>query len=107
MNSVYALSLTEAWPGGYNYWINSRALTFLFASDLLLNGLQGHERKDFSQELLLKVGLWHLHDPPDHRFAAIGDDGPRVDLKDETLKIIDYLYKLTGNPVSAVMQTIF
>lgn len=101
MNSVYALSLTEAWPGGYNYWINSRALTFLFASDLLLNGLQGHEKeKTLVQELLLKVGLWHIYmTRPDHRFAAIGDDGPRVDLKDETLKIIDYLYKLTGNPV--------
>ncbi len=101
MEALAALEITEAWPNGYNYWINNRAFPFLLASSAYIYGTDGTEKKRLLA-LIEKVGLWHIYmTRPDNRIAAIGDDGPRVDLKDETRKVIDFIAYLTKNPVFA------
>ena len=49
-----------------------------------------------------RVGLWHVYATrPDGRIEGFGDEGSRVDLKDETRRVIDLLAQLTGHPVLA------
>ena len=101
IDGVRALEITEAWPNGYNYWINNRAFPFLLASSAYINGTQGKDKQRLLA-LLERIGLWHIYmTRPDNRFAAIGDDGPRVDLKDESRKVIDFITYLTKNPIFA------
>lgn len=101
MDSVLALETTEAWPNGYHYWINNRALPFLLAAASYLQGTQG-KHKQRLLALIERIGLWQIYmTRPDHRIEAIGDEGSRVDLKDESRKVMDLIAKLTRNPVFA------
>ncbi len=100
--SFQAIQLTEGWPEGYNYWINSRALTFVLASSAFLNSSLDKSKQQAMLATLNRVALWHIYmTRPDHRIAAIADEGPRVDLKDESKPVIDMLAKLTGNRLIA------
>lgn len=100
--SVRAVQLTEAWPEGYNYWINNRGFLYALASSAYVNGLQGSLLSPEVLASLTRVGLWTLYATrPDLIIEGSGDEGPRVDLKDETRRVIDLVTQLTGNRVFA------
>lgn len=100
LEAMRALALTEAWPEGYNYWINSRAFVLTLAASAYVNGLEGAARGKEIRGIMHRVGLWHLYATrPDNRIEALGDEGPRVDLKDETQRVIDLIAALTRDPV--------
>lgn len=100
LQTVSALALTEAWPEGYNYWINSRAMVIALASSGFVNGTQGADSTATVLQALQRVGLWTVYATrPDNRIEALGDEGPRVDLKDETRRVIDVIAQLTKNSV--------
>lgn len=100
LDAMRALALTEAWPEGYSYWINNRAFVLTLAAAAYLNGLEGARRSADILALLDRAGLWPIHaQRPDHRIEGLGDEGPRVDLKDETQRVVDLMATLTGNPV--------
>ncbi|WP_172449426.1 heparinase II/III family protein [Bowmanella denitrificans] len=97
--SVMALSLTEGWPGGYNYWIQNRGLTFFLALQAYLTSGQDSGLKNELLNLARRNTLWHIYmTRPDGQIQATGDEGSRVDLKDESKKVIDLLAKLTKAP---------
>lgn len=101
-DTLRALSLSEAWPEGYTYWINSRAFTVLLAASAWLNGLETNPGHAEVRRIVERVGLWHIYATrPDNRAEALGDENSRVDLKDETRRVIDLIGQLTGNPVFA------
>lgn len=98
--AVGALRLAEAWPEGYNYWINSRAFLFGLAASAYVNGLEGAERADQVAEAVRRAALWSVYAVrPDHRIEGIADEGPRTDQKDETRRFIDLVVQLTGDRV--------
>ncbi|HRD48091.1 MAG TPA: hypothetical protein PL166_00580 [Candidatus Contendobacter sp.] len=102
LETIKALELTEGWPEGYNYWINSRAFLIALAGSAYLNGLDRPLQADRVRRALRRVGYWTLYATrPDHRIEALGDEGPRVDLKDETRRVIDLIAQLTRDPVFA------
>jgi hypothetical protein len=95
-----ALVLTEAWPEGYNYWINNRALLIVLAAAAWVNGLEQSRFTPTVLHALRRAGLWTVYATrPDNRIEALGDEGPRVDLKDETRRAIDVMAQLTGDSV--------
>lgn len=97
---VRAMELTEAWPEGYNYWINSRAYQITLALSGYLQGTQPDKWHSRVQAIMNKVGLWHIYATrPDNRVEPLGDEGPRLDLKDETRRVIDIIAQATNNPV--------
>lgn len=99
LETLKALSLTEAWPEGYNYWINNRAFLIALAASAYLNGLEAPDNRDQVLEILRRVGYWHIYNTrPDNRAQGIGDEGPRVDLKDETRRVIDLIAQATQDP---------
>jgi hypothetical protein len=96
--SMQAVALTEAWPEGYNYWINSRGFVVALAGLAYLNALTDSRLGGEIRRVLKRVGLWHVYATrPDHRIEGFGDEGPRVDLKDETRRVIDALAAATGS----------
>ena len=96
MQLVGALELTQAWPEGYNYWINNRALTTVLALGAYLNGVEPNENHSRILALIEKIGDWHIWATrPDNRIEPIGDKGPRLDLKDETRRVIDLIAQYT------------
>ena len=97
--SIDGLALTEAWPEGYNYWINSRAFLIALASSAYLNALDDAGRAADIRRIMRRVGTWHLYaSRPDDTVEGFGDEGPRVDLKDETRRVVDILAQSTGAP---------
>ncbi|WP_275794300.1 hypothetical protein [Aliiglaciecola sp. CAU 1673] len=109
LDTVNALAITEAWPNGFNYWINNRAFVFLLATSAYVNGSDA-DNKDEVLSIASRLGLWQIYmTRPDHRIESIADEGPRVDLKDESQRVMDLLAKLTRNPVfstySAYIET--
>lgn len=95
-----ALSLVEAWPEGYNYWIQNRAFLLALAASAYVNGLEGATRVNDIRNILNRVGLWTVYATrPDNRIEGYGDEGSRIDLKDETRRVIDLIAQLTGDPV--------
>ncbi len=105
LNVVRAVELTEGWPEGYNYWIQNRALLFSLAGSAYLNGLEGAKNQQRVRKLLHRVGLWHIYGVrPDNRFEGLGDEGARVDLKDETRRVIDIIAQATRDPVFATFS---
>lgn len=95
---VQALELTPAWPEGYNYWINNRALHISLALGSYLNGTHNSRLKHRVAAALEDVGYWHIYATrPDANIEPIGDKGPRLDLKDETRRVIDVLAQVTNN----------
>lgn len=102
LETIKALELTEAWPEGYNYWINSRALLIALAGSAYLNGLEEAAERERVRRVLQRVGYWTLYATrPDNRIEGFADEGPRVDLKDETRRVIDLLAQATRDPVLA------
>jgi hypothetical protein len=100
--TIQALTLAEAWPEGYNYWINTRAFILSLAAGAYLNGLENSQQADQVRQALMRVGLWTIYTTrPDHRIVQLGDEGPRIDLKDETRRVIDLIGQLTREPVFA------
>ncbi len=102
LDVIRALELTEGWPGGYNYWIQNRGLVFSLAASAYVNGLENAQHKNRILTLLKRVGLWHIYATrPDNRIENLGDEGSRVDLKDETRRVIDVIAQITREPVFA------
>lgn len=99
---IKAVELTEAWPEGYNYWIQTRAFPFVLASAAYINGLKDAHEKDRVLAVLRRLGLWTIYATrPDNRIQGFGDEGSRVDLKDETRRVIDVIAQLTREPLFA------
>jgi len=95
---VQALELTPAWPEGYNYWINNRALHISLALGSYLNGTNDSLLKRRVAVALENIGYWHIYATrPDATIEPIGDKGLRLDLKDETRRVIDLLAQVTNN----------
>lgn len=100
-----ALSLSEGWPEGYNYWINSRGFLLTLASAAYVNALEDADYAPIVRRNLERVGLWTLYiTRGDNRVEALGDEGPRMDLKDETRRVIDIIAQTTRNPVFATFS---
>lgn len=94
-----ALSLVEAWPEGYNYWINTRAFLVTLSAKAYLNAFADTGRETDVRRLFERIGLWHLHNTrPDLRATQIGDEGPRIDLREETRRVIDLIAGITEQP---------
>ncbi|KGJ96782.1 hypothetical protein [Colwellia psychrerythraea] len=99
-NMVEALELTEAWPEGYNYWINSRAFYVVLALSGYLNGTEKDRWHIKIKSLINKLGHWHIQATrPDWKIEPLGDEGPRLDLKDESRRVIDIIAQITRNPI--------
>ncbi len=99
LDAMRALTITEAWPEGYTYWINTRAFIVALASSAYINGLQDSRFAQDIRSTLERVGLWHVYATrPDNRIQGFGDEGSRVDLKDETQRVVDLIASLTDNP---------
>ena len=100
LESVEAITLTEGWPEGYNYWINNRAFPFVVASLAHLNAVDAPDINQKIRAVLERVGLWTIYGTePQGRFHLFGDTGPRNDLKDETQRVIDLIYLATNKPI--------
>jgi hypothetical protein len=100
LESFAAVSLVEAWPEGYNYWIQERAFGFILAASGYLNSVENAKYRAEMLGTIKRVGLWHIYATrPDNRIEGIGDEGSRVDLKDQTRRIIDLIGQLTKDPV--------
>ncbi|MBN7797442.1 heparinase II/III domain-containing protein [Parahaliea mediterranea] len=99
---IAALAITESWPSGYNYWINSRAMPLVLALISYRNSLEGNARASQIDALLERLGLWMIHSVrPDNQVQGHADEGPRLDLRDETARVIDLLVRHTRSPVLA------
>ena len=103
-----ALKKVEIWPEGYNYWINERALPIVMALEVfkyaVVEDIQSIEDVKMLQR---KIGLWHIYNTrPDWTIQGWGDEGPRVDLKDETSKVVDYLALVTKTPEIAAYASL-
>jgi hypothetical protein len=99
-SAVSALSMTEAWPEGYNYWVNSRAFYTVLALSSYVNGTEYDNWHPKIYALLNKIGRWHIQATrPDWQIEPLGDEGPRLDLKDDTRRIIDIIAQVTQNPI--------
>lgn len=97
---VDSLAMTEAWPEGYNYWINSRAFYVVLALSGYLNGIQNNEWHEKIARLVERIGMWHIHSTrPDWKIEPLGDEGPRVDLKDESRRVVDIIAQVTQQKI--------
>lgn len=102
LTALDGLAYTEIWPSGYNYWIQSRALLFALASSAYVNGLENSKNKENVINIMRRVGYWHIYATrPDNRIEGFGDEGSRVDLKEETQRVIDLIVQMTRDPVLA------
>jgi len=102
LTAIDGLAHTEIWPNGYNYWIQNRAFYFALASSAYLNGLDGAQNEDRIKKVMRRVGYWHIYATrPDNKIEGFGDEGSRVDLKDETQRVIDLIVQITKDPVLA------
>ncbi|NRA83248.1 MAG: hypothetical protein HRU22_05565 [Gammaproteobacteria bacterium] len=95
-----AIAATETWPEGYNYWINNRALPVILA----LSAFKNHQSEPAMAQQVLntikRIGLWHIYlTRSDFKIEGWGDEGPRIDLKDETAKVIDAIAQITDDVV--------
>jgi hypothetical protein len=99
-DAMDALALTEGWPEGYNYWINNRALVLALGSAAYVNAVKNGRKSKRVREVIRRAGMWIIYAArPDNRIEGLGDEGPRVDQKDETRRVIDVIAQLTRDPV--------
>lgn len=102
LTAIDGLAYTEIWPDGYNYWIQTRAFYLALASSAYINGLVDSSNQDKIKNIMRRVGYWHIYATrPDNRIEGFGDEGSRVDLKDETQRVIDLIVQITKDPVLA------
>ncbi len=74
----------------------------VLATSAYLNGLEGATDREETEEILRKIGYWHIYNTrPDNQAQGFGDEGPRVDLKDETRRVIDLITQATNDPILA------
>lgn len=100
LNAAEGLAHTEAWPDGYNYWIQTRAFYFALAASAYRNGLDHANNQERIKDIVKRVGYWHIYATrPDNRIEGYGDEGSRIDLKDETKRVIDLMVQMTHDPV--------
>ncbi|NOZ52938.1 MAG: hypothetical protein GXP08_07310 [Gammaproteobacteria bacterium] len=100
LESFAAVSLTEAWPEGYNYWIQERAFELILATSAYINSIEDTKYRTKMLNVIKRIGLWHIYATrPDNRIEGFGDEGSRIDLKDQTRRIIDLIGQLTKDPV--------
>lgn len=100
LDAMAGLGLTEAWPGGYSYWINNRALMMALGASAYVNGLDGARQSASVKRTITRAAYWSVFATrPDNRIEGLGDEGPRVDLKDETRRFIDVVAQLSGDGV--------
>lgn len=100
IESMKALALTEGWPEGYNYWINSRGFLAALAANAYALGLDDARNEALVKKALSRAAYWTIYETrPDNRIEGLGDEGPRVDLKDETRRVVDLIARLTRDPV--------
>ncbi|MEH6813771.1 MAG: hypothetical protein V7677_14650 [Motiliproteus sp.] len=97
-----ALTLTETWPEGYNYWLQERGFPIALALSALKNMATDPTEKQRITTLMRRIGRWHLYlTRPDNRIEGWGDEGSRVDLKDGSRRIIDVLAQASQDPLLA------
>ncbi len=102
LTAIDGLRYTAVWPGGYNYWIQARAFLFALASSAYVNGLNHARYAENVKQAMKQVGYWTIYATrPDNKIEGQGDGGSRVDLKDETRRVIDLIVQMTGDPVLA------
>jgi len=95
---IKALELTPAWPEGYTYWINTRALSIALALSSYVNGTGDSVLKKKVIRVLNEIGYWHIYATrPDISIEPIGDESSRIDLKDESRRVIDIIAQTTKN----------
>lgn len=95
---IKALEYTPAWPEGYSYWINTRALPITLALSSYVNGTGESLLKNRVIAVLNEIGYWHIYATrPDVSIEPVGDEGARIDLKDETRRVIDIIAQTTNN----------
>ena len=100
MDVISALEITEGWPEGFNYWVNNRAFYIALAGAAYLNGVEDGSLYARISKVLETIGEWHIYATrPDHQFEPIGDEGPRIDMKDETRRVMDLIAHTTNNPL--------
>lgn len=98
LEALEALAVAEAWPEGYNYWANSRGFLTALAGHAYVRAFPDAKGVDTTKQVFSRVGLWHLHNTrPDFKATQIGDEGPRIDLAEETQRIVDTLALVTGD----------
>jgi len=103
LGAIEALRLTEAWPEGYNYWINNRAFNLGLAAAAFVNGLRPNKQQETVRDAIRRTAMWHVYATrPDHRAEALGDEGPRVDLGEETARFIDLAATISGDPYVSI-----
>jgi hypothetical protein len=110
LDVLRAVETTEGWPEGYGYWINNRAFPFVLACLAHINAIEAPQINGNIKRLLERIGYWHIYGVrPTKGFEPFGDSAPRVDLKDETQRVIDLICLATNNPIfsaySAYIQT--
>ncbi|MCW8884557.1 MAG: heparinase II/III-family protein [Motiliproteus sp.] len=102
LEAIAILETTEAWPEGYNYWIQNRAMLLALAGAAYSNGLEQSTEAQRVKSALAKVAHWSIYATrPDNRVEGLGDEGSRVDLKDETRRFIDLVAQINQDPVLA------
>ncbi len=102
LHTIDAVALVEAWPEGYNYWINSRAFPLLLASSAYLNAFDQPPRAAAVRRVVERLGEWHIQQVrPDLVATQIGDEGPRIDLRHDTRRVIDLIAQITGRALFA------
>jgi len=92
-----ALSVAEAWPEGYNYWVNNRGFIVALSALAYTRAFEAPPHAEELKGVMTRVGLWHVHNTrPDLKATQIGDEGPRIDLKFDTQRVVDLLVEVTG-----------
>jgi len=95
-----AINATETWPEGFNYWINDRAIQMILALSAYMNMQDETKRKADILNTINRIGLWHIYlTKPNITMEGWADEGPKMDLKDETAKVIDLISQITGKKV--------
>lgn len=107
LDAVEAWETTEAWPEGFNYWIQNRAFLLALAGTAYVNSLENSENEARIRQLLQRSGYWHIYATrPDARIEGLGDEGSRVDLKDETRRVIDIFAQTSKDSLLAHYSTV-
>jgi hypothetical protein len=99
LETFTALGLSEAWPEGYNYWVNSRGFLVALAGYSYVTAFPDASAVDDARRIFSRIGLWSIHNTrPDVKAVQIADEGPRIDLGEGTQRIVDLLSLITRDP---------
>ena len=102
LDVIDALGATEGWPEGYNYWVNVRTYPVTLAAAAYVNGVEGGARTPDVEKALRRIGYWTIYGTrPDNRYQGFADEGPRLDLGEETGRGLDVIVQVTRDPVLA------